>query len=275
MSFSAVHICIKSDNKKENYELAKEFISRHKNNFDKFIKNNLEDITHFCSLNEVKYLPTIKNTDSKGGHKTNFYIALTPISESINHKIKLDKKEMEVNTLIEYSVSQLPKAATWAKPLLDLQISGWKFYSYLGIPILAFVIAYSLLLWNLNALSNTSLVYTIVIGSTLAGLYWLLLPFYEAINKRVGVAPAWLTKLKIVSAQLRYIRTESNRANGKAIRALQLVVYQAKCPICGNKVIIEKGKHAHKGRLIGVCDESPREHVYSFDHVIKRGQLIR
>lgn len=271
--FDANDICRKSVNPKETYSLAKEFITRHRKGFDKLLKENLDEVAHFCSVKGVKYLPSILNTESQGGHKTFFYIGLTPLSDNIHHEVELKSDSSKGNTSIEYSVSQLPKVATWVKPLLNLKISGWKFYSYITLPILAFVIAYCLLLWNFFALSNTSLIYTIIIGSVLAGLYCLLSPFYEAISKRIGLAPVWLTKLKISSAQLRYVRTDSQRANGKAIRALQLVVYEAKCPVCGNEVLIEKGKYAHKGRLVGVCDESPREHVFSFDHVTKEGRL--
>ncbi|MCJ8295496.1 MAG: hypothetical protein MJK15_13925 [Colwellia sp.] len=272
--FDANDICRRSDNVKADYLAAKDFITRHRKGFDKLVKDNIKDISHFCSLNNVGYLPIIKSTDSSGGHKAYFYIDLIPLSDNITLEVGLKTKRSIDSVVIEYSVPQLPKAVTWAKPLLNLKISGWKFYSYIGLPILAFVIAYCLLLWNLFALSNASLIYTIIMGSVLGGLYYLLVPFYEAISKRIGIAPVWLTKLKIVSSQLRYVRTESKRSNGKPIRALQLVVYQAKCPICGNEVLIEKGKYAHKGRLVGVCDESPREHIFSFDHATKRGKLI-
>lgn len=273
--FDANEICEASFNPKDNYSAAKEFITRNRKGFDKLIKENLESIAHFCSLNEVKFLPNIKNTESQGGHKTFFYIGLTPLSNNINHKVELKSKHSNVsNIAIEYAVPQLPKAATWAKPLLNLKISGWKFYSYITIPILAVVITYCLLLWNIYAISDTSLKYTIIIGSLLVVLYCLFTPFYEAIDKRVGLAPIWLTKLRISSAQLRYIRTDKKRPNGNNVRALQLVVYQAKCPICGNEVLIEKGKYAHKGRLVGVCNESPREHVFTFDHVTKKGRLL-
>jgi hypothetical protein len=273
--FDANEICEASFNPKENYSAAKEFITRNRKGFDKLIKENLESIAHFCSLNEVKFLPNIKNTESQGGHKTFFYIGLIPLSNNINHKVELKSKHSDdINVAIEYSVPQLPKATTWAKPLLNFKISGWKFYSYITLPILAFIIAYCLFLWNFFAISNVSLIYSIIIGSVLAGLYCLLIPFYEAIDKRIGLAPIWLTKLKVTSAQLRYVRTDNKRSNGQYIRALQLVVYKAECPVCGNEVLIEKGKYSHKGRLVGVCNESPREHLFSFDHVTKKGKLI-
>jgi hypothetical protein len=273
--FDANDICRISDNAKADYLAAKDFITRHRKGFDKLINENINEISHFLSLNKVNYLPTIKSTDSNGGHRACFYIDLIPLSDKITHSVELKSKKSNGNNVaIEYSVPQLPKAATWAKPLLNLKISGWKFYSYIALPILAFVIAYCLFLWNFFAISDASLIYTIIISSVLGGLYCLLMPFYEAIGKRIGLAPYWLTKLRVVSAQLRYVRTDNKRSNGQYIRALQLVVYQAKCPICGSKVLIEKGKHARKGMLVGVCDESPREHVFSFDHVTKKGKLI-
>ncbi|MBA6399464.1 hypothetical protein [Colwellia sp. BRX10-4] len=275
--FDANEICEESFNPKEDYAAAKDFITRHRKGFDKFIKDNIEEVTHFCSLEGVKYLPTIKNTESQGGHKTLFYIGLFPISDEINHKVELKSNEFvsECSTSIEYVVAQLPKTATWAKFLLNFKVSGWKLYSYITLPIIALVCSYFLLLWNYFALSTASLIYSILIISVFYLFYILLKPIYEAMNNRIAIAPNWLLGLKVNSAQLRAIRTEEKRASGKSIRELQLVIYQATCPICGNEVAIENGKHSYKGRLIGLCDESPREHVFSFDHVTKKGKLLR
>jgi len=272
--FDANEICEQAHYPKNDYSDAKEFIVRNRKNFDKLIENNVEEITHFCALNGVKYLPTIKNTDSKGGHKIFFYIGLVPISEFIKHELELNTGIKQDDVSIEYRVPQLPQAPTWARPLLYLKISGWKFYTYIFLPILALILGYILFLWNYFSMSTDSLFYTIIISAVFGFSYCLLKPFYEAIQKRVGIAPIWLTKLNVISAQLRYVRTESKRPNGKFIRALQLVVYQAECPICNSEVFIEKGKKVHKDRLVGVCDESPREHIFSFDHVMKKGKLI-
>ena len=270
--FDANEVCEGSFNPKENYSAAKDFIIRHRKGFEKLIKDNLEEIAHFCSLKGVKYLPAIKNTDSQGGHKTFFYIGLTPLSGSISHNVEL--KQNSKKSTIEYNVPQLPQAPTWAKPLLNMKISGWKLKTYIALPIFAFLISYILLLWNYYAFSATSSIYTIIIIAVFGFSNFLLKPFYEAIDKRIGIAPNWLVRLSVASAQLRFVRTDIKRANGKYIRSLQLVVFQAECPICGSEIVIKNGKQAHKGRLVGVCDESPREHVFSFDHVTKQGKLI-
>ena len=64
------------------------------------------------------------------------------------------------------------------------------------------------------------------------------------------------------------------KKNGKQFRVLELVIYKADCPICGNDISVIAGKNKYKGRLIGECDESPRGHVFSFDHITKKGLFL-
>lgn len=77
-----------------------------------------------------------------------------------------------------------------------------------------------------------------------------------------------------LNGQIESIKTEKLRKNGRPDRKLQFVIYEGKCPLCTNKVEIIQGKGRFKGRLIGECTESPREHVFSFDHVTKVGRSI-
>jgi len=100
-------------------------------------------------------------------------------------------------------------------------------------------------------------------------------PFYEAMDKRITIAPAWLLKLNVINAQIRAIKVRKKKSNGRNYRALQIVVYKATCPLCDSDVEIEHGKALFKGRLVGLCNESPREHIFSFDHVTKKGHLLR
>lgn len=48
--------------------------------------------------------------------------------------------------------------------------------------------------------------------------------------------------------------------------------YIAPCPICGTATVgLARGEPDHKRRIVGRCEESPREHVYSFDRVTLEG----
>jgi len=277
MIFTADEICNESANPKTDYQAAKDFVSRHKKEFDKFIESKIEEISHFCSLNGVKFLPTINNTDSSGGRRTYFYIGLVPMAAKINHEVGLKNTTLakQLPVAIEYTVPQLPKPPTWAKPLLNLEVSGWKLYFYVGLPMLGVVFAYLLMIWNVYFISSLSVMAAVLFVFIVPSLYLLLQPFYEAMNNRIAIAPAWLLSFKVHNAQIRAKKIEKQKPGGRSYRALQIVIHKATCPICNSEIDIEQGKREFKGRLIGVCTESPREHIFSFDHVTKKGVLLR
>jgi len=59
------------------------------------------------------------------------------------------------------------------------------------------------------------------------------------------------------------------------LRLIRLVRYSAPCPICGTTIYLDKGEPDFPRRLVGRCNESPREHVYSFDRVTQKGSVLR
>ncbi len=63
-----------------------------------------------------------------------------------------------------------------------------------------------------------------------------------------------------------------NDAEGEFLyKKVQLVKYVSVCKVCGSQVVLEKGEPSFLRRIVGRCKESPREHVYSFDRVTKKG----
>lgn len=50
--------------------------------------------------------------------------------------------------------------------------------------------------------------------------------------------------------------------------------YVAPCPICSATVRLASGEPDFKRRIVGRCEESPREHVYSFDRVTLEGGFL-
>ena len=66
-----------------------------------------------------------------------------------------------------------------------------------------------------------------------------------------------------------------NDAEGNFLhKKVQLVKYVAVCKVCGTQVVLEKGEPNFRRRIVGRCKESPREHVYSFDRVTKKGSRL-
>ncbi|GAB3261420.1 hypothetical protein GCM10027296_35430 [Chitinimonas naiadis] len=86
-------------------------------------------------------------------------------------------------------------------------------------------------------------------------------------TKRVAMAPFWLQG-ENWDCVLQWSRHVGQPAT------IQVVRYGATCPVCGGEVRIRSGEFRFYGRLVGTCVESPREHIYSFDHIMRRGRLL-
>ncbi len=93
-------------------------------------------------------------------------------------------------------------------------------------------------------------------------------PWVRLFDDRIVPAPEILLSIKEKPAQLELFRDGD-------LRLIRLVRYSAPCPICGATIELENGSPDYPRRLIGRCYESPREHVYSFDRVTRRGIVLR
>jgi len=56
---------------------------------------------------------------------------------------------------------------------------------------------------------------------------------------------------------------------------LRMVKYAAQCPVCDAQVLLDPGEPDFPRRIVGRCQESPREHVFSFDRATRTGCRLR
>jgi hypothetical protein len=264
--FDATEVCIASENPKKDYESAKDFVKSHQKNLNAQLQKYQSDYYEFLKKKKCPFFVFIDSTVSEGKHRSNFFINLSRINE--NNKIS------DINNDISYKTSNLPKPLPWAKPFLNLEITGWRLFSFISFPIVMVLYFLILVLWNLYGYSTLSFTFLVLSIFVVASFFHWIYPIYEAMDKRVGMAPFWMMNVNLQSAQLRAKKLGKKRKNGKQYRTLELVIYKADCPICGNKVSVVAGKGEFKRRLIGECDESPREHAFSFDHVTKKGRKL-
>ncbi len=54
----------------------------------------------------------------------------------------------------------------------------------------------------------------------------------------------------------------------------RIAAYKASCPICGDTVDLEPGRHQFTGRIVGECRSNPLEHLFSFDHTTSKGRWL-
>jgi len=104
-----------------------------------------------------------------------------------------------------------------------------------------------------------------ILGCLLAWLAW---PLYRLLEDQIIEAPS-LLQLRFIHQHVVLIKKE---AQGKVVR---MVRFTATCPLCGGLVEIHKGRRSFRGRFIGQCGQNPLEHIFSFDHVLRRGHWLR
>lgn len=232
---------------------------------------------HEFSKNE-KYYPWIEKDESKGGNGKYSYYFL--VARLFNEQEKAEIKQYPCpKNGIRYkqeSLTNVPRLAQWIDGFV---LQGWKRYAYI-LPILLILLSLIVFVWVLLMLGLYTEMSTVkwltnLIVSLGIGSWALSSPLYRVISNRIVIAPEWMTSFKeksSVQLELKKVRTDSE--TGKAIRELRLVIYSAKCPICEGRVEVEGGGIQFPFRLVGKCIESPREHIFSFDHVTRVGKLL-
>lgn len=198
---------------------------------------------------------------SKGGHKTQVFLA-----QRRKHSQK--QEQQTSNKIINYSPVQFPKVYTIAKPFLDLQIKPLPFAVFtlliVSIACIAILSLTGFIKWG-----NSPLNVAIITSSFPAG--YILLKMHEIMEKGVTPLPIFMAPVTTRNAML--VLTKE-RKNEKVALKMKAIVYECKCGMCGENILIEKSRE-FKGRYIGKCTIAPTEHIYSFDHVTKQGKLLR
>lgn len=98
-------------------------------------------------------------------------------------------------------------------------------------------------------------------------MYWNdVRPFVRLVEDRIHMAGDGLMK-EIKPAQL-----EIWREQGETV--WRLVRYTSSCAVCASPLDVQRGEPDFPRRLVGRCSESPREHVFSFDRITRRGAAL-
>lgn len=94
-------------------------------------------------------------------------------------------------------------------------------------------------------------------------------PLVRLLDWRITSAPtAWLA-FSQEPAQMELIRGRKDLGEANRIR---FVRYSAPCPVCGSKLYLREGGRQFPNRMVGRCEESPAEHVFSFDRIGGHGR---
>ena len=148
----------------------------------------------------------------------------------------------------------------------------WSIFSWifgLAFITLSFVYVEFLSLIMPKPITTQSIVIIILM---IAIPYWVwfgkLVPFFRLFDDRIRDASDSMLSLEEKEAQLEFYKEGD-------IRVIRIVRYSSDCSICGAEVYLDDGSPDFPRRMVGRCAESPREHVFSFDRVTRKGAVLR
>ncbi len=226
---------------------------------------------------DMEGYPALKKDQGGGGaHSSRYYLTsiaftdeeLTETSQSISN---MDP------SMVRYYQDETSEAGMLSQWLVSgFQLTGWRKKAFLTFGITAALICgitfwfFGMLLFHMTTFHQA--LTSAIAASMVAWFLWRTLgPFYEVIFRNSAVAPGWLQSLRGDDDWLLIFK----RRQPEAPNLISLVRYQGTCPACGGNLEIGKGGQEFKGRLVGRCSNSAREHIYSFDHQLRIGKPLR
>ncbi len=246
-----------------------------KNHISDAIKELNEQISKLNKLaleNGYDSLPKLQKIEKGGGAGIANKYQLSAIS------VDLEPLDIEIPAgHIRYKLEKISKPNIFARVVNNYSVEGIKFAVLAGWFASLLILGLLILLFGFYSIMQTTTVLGLLkivfgFGAFIYSLYLFISPLYRCLSLRIISSPILFTPSDIRTAQLEYVPTTRTTDKGRLIRKFRIVTYTATCPVCDGRIDLEEGKGAMKNRLVGCCSESPREHVFSFDHQTKSGK---
>jgi hypothetical protein len=211
-----------------------------------------------------KYLLSFDSDDVKGGVKTTHGLTLKTSSNIASH--------IASDTAF-YKTVKIPKPNWWMKSLMKIELEGRNVFWFFTIALLC-VFSLALIPFIIFKGVISGIAAGLIVGVIIAATTGLFYQMYELMEKGVSKAPDLFTPFRIKN--LFFVTTRKPEYNLESLRPkiIELLVFEGHCGLCGDELFIEKSRE-FKGRYVGRCAIAPQEHVFSFDHITKKGQALR
>lgn len=244
---------------------SKQKIKRHIKALDKFHRDqNLTIIRRLLELG-IEYYPVIESSQSGGGAGNIALFEINYHEISKDDQLIVNKPKAVNKGQVAYHLKEIDKLPRWGQLLGHISIPKERHHIYVITPLIVSLIY---VLTSGYLIYTQSLIEVVVLTMTVYFIFKLLEPFYSVLNKGIIKAPDWLLPLVLDKAYLITRKVESKRE-------IILSYYEGHCAICSGKLNVVMGEHEYKGRIIGQCENSGREHIFSFDHITKIGSPLR
>lgn len=238
-----------------------------------------EGIQKFAADQGLKVYPWIEKRESTGGAGNQALICLVALpipGSSAQGSKKLPEHD------IDYIPAEKLKLSWWARWLFDKNqvAEGWRkgllvWPSLLWFGIVGLLTVF--LLWTMSQsaspLSTRDTIFLIYIGLLAWYARHLVDRFSRLVDDRIVLASDHMVGFKEFGICLELFKPEGSNADTP--KRARMIKYAGTCPICAAQVLLDKGEPDFPRRIVGRCQESPREHVFSFDRATRTGYRLR
>lgn len=145
----------------------------------------------------------------------------------------------------------------------------WQLFFFLVAAIIA-VLAWFVLWHRTTPLTAQDTVLLVLAIGFPVGIYKHFSGIFRIFDDRIMLASEWFLSWKELGATIEINRSKDPDAPS----TIHVHRYSAECPICGWMIKLDKGWPDFPGRIVGRCEENPREHVFSFDRTSKQGRPL-
>ena len=259
---------------------ASAWFSRHWKAFNGEFRQKCEEgIQKFASNQGLEVYPWVSKRESDGGAGNQALVTLVALpipTNLLQGSHQLPKHD------IAYIPAENLQLSWWARWLFDKEqvAHGWRKWMLIwptGLWLIAVGLTSVFLLYVLS-LSNTLLTTRDTILLIYIGLLaWCgrqsLNRFTRLVDDQIILASESMVGFKEFGVCLELFKPEG--ASSAVPKRARMIKYAATCPTCEAQVLLDKGEPDFTRRIVGRCQESPREHVFSFDRVTRTGYRLR
>lgn len=254
------------------------WFSRHWKTLRAFKSKYGPGLNQFAANHGFSHYPDIIKHESDGGAGNQALIALIACPVDIAKGVPARTLDIHHQD-IAYIPAETIAIAGWAKLLFDREYTaeGWRKWlliwpTLLWIFALGLITTGSLLLLVLSPRPLTTIDLALIIFAGLA--VWCCKREIEHVT-RWADDQIVMTPESMLGFRERSVCLELYRPQADAPKRARMAKYVAQCPTCGGQILLDYGEPDFPRRIVGRCENSPREHVFSFDKATLSGYRLR
>lgn len=252
--------------------------------WDDLIKKALPEreagLQAFARAKGLNVYPWAGKVESSGGagNQAFYYLDVRRIAAVQTTPAREMVKSLDPGWAVTYIPELTPDPSWWTRWIFDKSRSatGWRKWLVLLIPLgwLALAMGLAVIAWlglsnDKTPLTTQSFVFVLFTGGVGAYGIRIFREWHRFLDDRIAPAPDHLVALHENGVCIELHKPSD------APRCIRLVRYASQCPVCNAQVLLCEGGRDFPGRLVGRCQESPKEHVFSFDRVTLKGGWLR